>query len=107
MARYLYASEVKIVLLSSTQAGKSCIASQFLENRFIESYFPTAGVEFRSKPYSFRSQYIRVHIWDTGSQEGYKPESLDFFNEADGFAIVFDVSRRESFDGLGSIFSQI
>ena len=41
---------------------------------------------------------MRIKLWDTAGQEQYKALTKNFFRNADGILITFDVTNRKSFE---------
>ncbi len=63
--------------------------------------------EFFSKDVVVKEHQIRVQIWDTAGQELFKSISDTLYKNKDGFFIVFDITNRKSFEGLGYWIDQI
>ena len=47
---------------------------------------------------------INVHIRDTGGQEKYKSIWKQYYKEADGILLVFDISNKQSFDEIKNYY---
>ena len=45
---------------------------RFIDDRYIDNYEPTLGVEFGSKNFKVESTMVRAMIWDTAGQETFK-----------------------------------
>ena len=43
---------------------------------------------------------IRIKIWDTAGQEQYKSITKNFFRNANGVMVVFDVTSKTSFEKI-------
>lgn len=67
----------------------------------------TVGIEFFTKEEKVNDKIIRVKIWDTAGQEQYKSLSKNFFRNADGVIIVYDVSNRRSFEKVAEWIKSI
>ena len=45
--------------------GKSCLLTQFIENKFNPKYDMTVGIEFVSRTITINDMVIKLQIWDT------------------------------------------
>ena len=68
---------------------------------------PTIGVDFYSKTIELEDDIIKAQIWDTAGQERYKAFSSAYYNGAHGVIIVYDISKRESFENVKSWLNEI
>lgn len=91
--------EYSIVILGSTGVGKSSLCLQFCRNRFPDSYQPTIEDYFR-KPIILKGHNIHLDILDTAGQEVMFQSSLAFITQSQGFILVYDITRKQSFEEL-------
>ena len=79
--------------------GKSSLISQYIKKEFPESPLPTIAIEFTTKIIKMRNgDKIKMQIWDTAGQEKYKSITSHHYKKAVGALLVYDVTRRISFD---------
>jgi Ras-related protein Rab-2A len=115
----------KIVSIGDSGTGKSSLTVRLCEGRFQRSHDVTIGVEFGSRiipvgpPASLslhinnpsspttasqpssptkKQKYMKLSLWDTAGQETYKSITRSYFRGASGALLVFDISRRATFD---------
>jgi small GTP-binding protein len=88
----------KVILVGDPAVGKTNILSRFTKDEFLEDTRSTVGVEFTSKLFEVGVHKIKVNIWDTAGQERFRSITLSYYKGSKGAIIVFDVSRRETFD---------
>ena len=89
----------KIVLLGDSGVGKSSLVSQYVKGIFPKNKGATIGVEFASKNLKLRNgSMIKAQIWDTAGQERYLAITSAHYRRAVGALIVYDVSKKQSFD---------
>ena len=94
------AKRMKIISFGSEAVGKSCLVKRFCEEKFVSKYISTIGVDFGVKPVKVAGKSIRINFFDfAGGAEYYEIRS-DFYKDAQGGLLVFDVATRESFDAL-------
>ena len=61
-----------------------------------------AGVEFDSRAVKLSGgEAANLEIWDTAGQESYLSITRSYYRGTDCCLLVYDVTRRESFDHLG------
>ena len=90
----------KVVLLGESGVGKTCIISRYVNNTYDEKSETTNGASYASKVIDFE-QYqksLRFDIWDTAGQEKYRSLTKFFYKDAAIAILVYDITRRDSFD---------
>ena len=90
----------KVVLVGDSFVGKTNIMSKYLKNEFHEDSKATVGVEFGSKQFNVEGHSIKAQIWDTAGQERYKSITSAYYKGAKGAFIVYDITRKNSFDSI-------
>ena len=95
-----YEMMFKIVLVGDASVGKTNIMSKYLKNEFHDDSKATVGVEFGSKQFTVEGHTIKAQIWDTAGQERYKSMTSAYFKGAKGAFVVYDITRKQSFDSV-------
>jgi small GTP-binding protein len=90
----------KLVLIGDSGVGKSNILTRFIDNKFNLESKATVGVEFGTKIFDVNKTKIKAQIWDTAGQERYKAITGAYYKGAKGALLVFDLSRKETFDSV-------
>jgi small GTP-binding protein len=98
---------VKCIVIGDSGAGKSSILSRFTENRFLDESNQTIGVEFASRLVQLKDRSVKLHIWDTAGQERYRSITRSYYRGAALCIIVYDVTRRESFEHVANWLSDV
>ena len=88
--------EYKVAIIGSTGVGKSSLCLQFARNKFPENYEPTIEDYYR-KQVSLDGEQIMFDIIDTAGQEGNLTNLNALIKQANGFLLVYDITRRDSF----------
>jgi Ras-related protein Rab-11A len=92
---------IKVVLIGESGVGKSCIISRYTKDNFSSDMPSTTGACFNSKEVSFgNNKCINFEIWDTAGQERYRSLTKVFYKSANVCILVYDITRKESFDEL-------
>ena len=92
----------KVVLLGDSGVGKTCIIARYISGSFDKNSPTTNGASFCSKNVRFEQlgKNLLLDIWDTAGQEKYKALTKFFYKDAAVCILVYDVTRKESFDSL-------
>ncbi|EAS02678.2 small guanosine triphosphatase family (GTPase)-like Ras family protein (macronuclear) [Tetrahymena thermophila SB210] len=97
----------KFIIIGNTSVGKSCILSQFTENRFKREHDATIGVEFGSKNIEVDGYTIKIQIWDTAGQESFRSITRSYYRGSVGALLVYDVTKEDSFQDLNKWISDV
>lgn len=117
----------KLVVIGDSATGKSSLTTRLCEGRFADTHDVTIGVEFGSRivpvgppanaelaintPSGAATAYetnggpqkkMKLSLWDTAGQETYKSITRSYFRGASGALLVFDITKRSSFDSVTS-----
>jgi small GTP-binding protein len=91
----------KYIIIGDTEVGKSSIMLMFTERHFGEAHDMTIGVEFDSRAVQLSDgEAANLEIWDTAGQESYLSITRSYYRGTDCCLLVYDVTRRESFENL-------
>ena len=92
----------KVVLLGESGVGKTSIIQRYIKNIFEPGISSTGGANFTSKRMYFEEekQEIKFEIWDTAGQEKFRSLAKVFYKNASVCILVYDITRRESFEEL-------
>lgn len=111
--------------IGDSGTGKSSLTVRLCEGRFSTTHDVTIGVEFGSRivpvgPPANKSlesgntaaaaaiaehsdgeqKKMKLSLWDTAGQETYKSITRSYFRGASGALLVFDITRRKSFEAV-------
>lgn len=93
--------EFKIILLGTIAVGKTAILSQYITNEFDNNHKCTLKAEFKTKMININNLVqAKLVIWDTCGDEKYRAITRQFYNNAHGIILVYDITYRESFDNI-------
>lgn len=90
----------KFIVIGDTGVGKSCLLLYFIDKRFRIDHEITIGVEFGSKTFPIGGKVVKLQVWDTAGQDSFRSIVRSYYRGACGALLVFDVTRRESFQNL-------
>eukprot|EP00180_Rhodochaete_pulchella_P003630 Plantae.Rhodophyta-Rhodochaete_pulchella.ctg6385.p1 GENE.Plantae.Rhodophyta-Rhodochaete_pulchella.ctg6385~~Plantae.Rhodophyta-Rhodochaete_pulchella.ctg6385.p1 ORF type:complete len:237 (-),score=39.51 Plantae.Rhodophyta-Rhodochaete_pulchella.ctg6385:127-738(-) len=99
MVDRVYDEQFKIVLVGNSGVGKSSILLRFTDDVF-DDLPPTIGVDFKVKSMKVDGKNVKMTLWDTAGQERFRTLTSAYYRGAHGIILVYDVTKRESFDAL-------
>lgn len=85
---------------SDSGVGKTNLLSRFEKNEFTHESKATIGVEFATKTVTMDNKRIKIQIWDTAGQERYRAITHAYYKGASGALLVFDVTRRHTYENI-------
>jgi small GTP-binding protein len=92
----------KVVLIGESGVGKTSIISRYINNTFKSQLMSTPGANFVTKNVIMEddNQSIKFEIWDTAGQERYRALAKVFYKNAAVCVLVYDITRKTSFNEL-------
>ena len=91
----------KLVFVGDSGVGKTCIISCFIKGTFDDNSL-AGTVSYSSKKLEIPEigESIIFDIWDRAGQERYRSLTKFFFQGAKIAILVYDITRKETFDNL-------
>lgn len=93
-------NRIKVISMGPGAVGKSCLVKRYCEERFISKYIATIGVDYGVKPVEIDGVSVRVNFWDLSGHQEFFEIRNEFYKDAQGILLVYDVCSRESFEEL-------
>ena len=91
----------KICILGDAAVGKTSLIYRFIEDKFKEDYKSTLGVNLLTKEFELENYgVVGLQMWDLGGQDSFKRLRKMYLEGSRGALVVFDVTKRESFEKL-------
>ncbi|CAN4126973.1 unnamed protein product [Withania somnifera] len=103
MEDYLF----KIVLIGDSAVGKSNLLARFSRDEFYPNSKSTIGVEFQTQKLDINGKEVKAQIWDTAGQERFRAVTSAYYRGAVGALLVYDISRRLTFDNIGRWLNEL
>uniref|UniRef100_A0A7S0ELM2 RJL family GTPase n=1 Tax=Hanusia phi TaxID=3032 RepID=A0A7S0ELM2_9CRYP len=91
---------IKIISMGDAGCGKSCLIKRYCEEKFVSKYISTIGVDYGVKSVVVNNQQVKANFWDLAGGPEYFDVRNEFYRDAQGAILVFDVSNRSSFEAL-------
>ena len=96
----------KIAVLGFRAVGKSSLTIQFVENHFVESYYPTIENAF-TKILNIKGQEFACEIIDTAGQDEYDTLNQKHALGVHGYVLVYSIASGTSFEMIKTIRDKI
>ena len=96
----------KIAVVGSRSVGKSSITVRFVEDHFVESYYPTIENQF-SKSIKFNNQDYAIEILDTAGQDEFSLMNEKHLIGIHGYLLIYSVTSQQSFETVEFIRDKI
>ncbi|KAF8346658.1 P-loop containing nucleoside triphosphate hydrolase protein [Amanita rubescens] len=96
----------KIAVLGSRSVGKSSLVNAFIENHFVDSYYPTIESTF-AKSVTYKGVEYDCHIIDTAGQDEYSPLNSQHAIGIHGYVLVYSITSRNSFNMIQIVYDKI
>ena len=92
----------KITLLGDGTVGKTSLRKTFLGEGFREGYSMTIGADFAVKHIQMADHHFVAQIWDLAGQQRFSSVREIYYRGTSGCLLVFDITRRSSFENIPS-----
>uniref|UniRef100_A0A7S0RR07 Uncharacterized protein n=1 Tax=Pyramimonas obovata TaxID=1411642 RepID=A0A7S0RR07_9CHLO len=94
------AIRIKIISMGDAGVGKSCVIKRYCEEKFVQKYIGTIGVDYGVKAIKLGGYDVRVNLWDLAGGDEYFEVRNEFYKDAQGCVLCYDVNNRGTFNSL-------
>ncbi|XP_014740877.1 PREDICTED: ras-related protein Rab-18-B-like [Sturnus vulgaris] len=98
---------LKLLLVGDSAVGKSSLLRRVTDGAFEPRLKPTVGIDFKVKKMVVEGRAVQLAIWDTAGQERFRALTPSYYRAAQGVVLVYDVTRKETFTGLGGWLKEL
>ncbi len=102
-----FTDTISIITIGDSSVGKTSIIRKFIDNNFSVGTLPTIGVELFKTELKINDEKYLIKIWDTCGQERLRALTSNYYKNADGIILVYDVNSNDSFLNLEKWFKSI
>ncbi|XP_041484244.1 ras-related protein Rab-13-like [Lytechinus variegatus] len=93
------------ILIGDVATGKSSIVTRCSGENFDDKPIVTTGVDFSIAKLTLgEATKVRLQLWDTTGQERYHAITTQYYRRAMGVVLVYDVTRKDSFEHLKEVW---
>ena len=97
---------IKLILVGDSNVGKTTLLNSYIENYFSEDITPTVGLEKRVKTIDINGLKTKLQIWDTAGQEKFNSLTQQYFRNADGILMIFDLTNTDTFSHIKKLYEK-
>jgi Ras-related protein Rab-8A len=98
---------LKVLTIGESGVGKTCILLRYTDNKFVKNHLTTIGIDYKFKNFNLGDKSVKLKIWDTAGQERFRNITQQYYKNADGILLVYDVSDRTSYEKVRDWMKQI
>ncbi len=95
---------IKIVVVGDEEVGKTSIILKYVKNRFTDDYKPTLGADFAVKELRLNGKIVKLYLWDIGGKDQFKNLHKYYYEGANLFILVFDLTKLETFENAINVW---
>ena len=100
VSNHPYDQKIKIMVIGESLVGKTALITKYTKNKFGGAYLTTVGIDFQDKFLNINGKEIKIELWDTAGQERFRNIAKNYFQSSDGFLLVYDITKKSSFEKL-------
>lgn len=94
----------KICFLGNSGVGKTCLLNRKTKDTFDDNSLSTMGANYSLVNQVVNGNKVILDCWDTAGQEKYRSLGRMFYADAHIVILVYDITRRDSFDDIKNIW---
>ena len=91
-----FRSDIKIIIIGNSGAGKTSFVNKWTKNIFNETYQATIVSEFGFKIFEVDGKIYRIQLWDIAGQDKQATITKIFVKDAFGCIVVTDATNKET-----------
>ena len=100
-------NKIKFIFVGLNGVGKTSLINQYLDKTFTENYLMTIGSDKTMKNIKIDGKEVTLEICDTTGHEEYRKINEIFMKNTDIALIVYDITKRESFEELNNWINSV
>jgi len=90
----------KICMLGDFAVGKTSMIRRYVLDEFDDRYITTLGTKITKKNLKIDGRDLTFQIWDIVGNVKFSKIQAQYYLGSDGAFIIFDVTRRDTFDNI-------
>lgn len=98
---------LSLILIGDSRVGKTSFMYRYFNDQFSESFMSTFGVNREVKYFQVGKENYKMTLWDTAGQEKYRFLPRQYYKNAEGIFLLFDVTDRDTFEHVSNWVSDV
>ena len=96
--------KINLIMLGDAAIGKTSLLRRVDKREFVPSHLKTIAVDMITTEYRNEEddKTVQVKIWDTAGQEKFKHITYQFYRQADGIILGFDLTSEKTFKSIAN-----
>ena len=95
------------VLAGDTFVGKTAFLDRYLKYIYKEEFLGTIGLDKEIKYVKIFDNIYKITLWDQSGHERFRNFPKKYYQNADGFLLLFDLTYKETFDNISSWINNV
>ena len=92
--------KLNIIIVGDAEVGKTSLLKCYDGKPFTNVHLRTVGVDCVEKKLEIEGKPVLVKLWDTAGQERFRTLTQQFYKQADGIIVAFDLTNQQSFRNI-------
>ena len=90
------------ITIGESTVGKTALIQCYSRTKLKQTnlHVATVGVDYKVKRITVENKSIVLQIWDTAGQERFKTLTPMYFKRCQGFILVYDITKVETFNKI-------
>ena len=97
-------SKINLIMLGDAAIGKTSLLRKVDKREFVPSHLKTIAVDYILTEYYNEEddKKVQVKIWDTAGQEKFRHITYQFYRQADGIILGFDLTNEKTYKSISN-----
>lgn len=96
-------SPYNVALIGNSGVGKTVLSQMIVDKTYSDKYEPTIKTEFKL----YKDQKTIVRFWELGGEHKFEDTTLEYYKNANGFIVMYDITNEKSFDNIKNLIASI
>ena len=101
--------KINLIVLGDACVGKTSLLRCLDKREFVPNHLKTIAVDYIQTEYHNEEddRTVTVKIWDTAGQEKFRNITYQFYRQADGIIVCFDLTSEKTFKSINNWIQSI
>ena len=95
------------IFLGNSNVGKTSLYLRLNKNFYNNKFLSTIGIDRSFKTYKYENEIYKINLVDTAGQDRYRNLPKNYYINASGVFLLFDLTDKESFNEVSVWMSEV